>query len=121
MTDKSIITKKTILGIAVEAIQAKIALQFEGYNSPLGPIINEVVQEHRDELKAIVDQCLTSTIGDKEFKTVIRHEFKHKVAKSLVGKLEGAVEKAAEAFRREPRSFSPSRNSSRLRATNPTA
>jgi hypothetical protein len=102
MTDKPIITKKTILGIAVEAIQSKIASHFEGYSSPLTPLVNEVVEEHREELKAIVDQCLTSTIGDKDFKAAIRHEFKHKVAKSLVGKLEGAVEKAADSLRQDP-------------------
>ncbi len=72
------------------------------YNSPLKEIMDEVVADHREEIRKIFDDALTTTLVSKEFKTAVREEFQHKVAKNLVGKMEGSVEKAVEVLRQNP-------------------
>ena len=98
---EEIISKKEVLQVAVQAIRDKIGETFSGYSSPLSKISNEVVEEHRQEIKDIFDDCLVATLKNKVFKDAIKDEFTHKIAKSMVGKLEGSVEKAVEVLRQD--------------------
>lgn len=98
-----VITKKDIVKIAIEAVHNRVAdyLGNNSYNSPLNKYIDEALNEKADLIKKIVNDCLQNTLGNAEFKKVVKEEFTHKVAKAMVGKLEGTVEKAVEALRRD--------------------
>jgi hypothetical protein len=44
-------------------------------------------------------ESLKFVTNDKKFQTAVQEEFQHKVAKAMVGKLEGAVEHAVDRLR----------------------
>ena len=100
--DEIKINKKDIYEVATEAVKSQIRERFSGHSSPLKEICDEVISEHREELKKIFDDALSSTLKNKKFKEAVQDEFQHKVAKNLVGKLEGSVEKAADVLRQNP-------------------
>lgn len=50
----------------------------------------------------IIRKALALTIKDKQFVADVNIQFKHKIAKVMVGKMEGAVEKAADKLRNDP-------------------
>lgn len=100
--DNEIISKKTILKIAQEAVHAKVAEHLgSSYNSPLNSILSEVITEHRDELKKIFDIALREAFEHEHFKNAVHDAFNHKLAKVMVSKLEGSVEKAVDAMRQD--------------------
>lgn len=97
------ISDNQILRIAREAIEQKIVDTFAGgYNSPLQKVINECIDGHSAELRELVNGTLGQMFASKEFKAVVQKEFIHKVAKTIVGKLEGTVEKAVDKLKNEP-------------------
>lgn len=102
MKNEPIITKRDVADVVREALMAKVGKVLDGYNSPLDRIIHAVIEEHETELSGIVRQALALSFKDKQFVANVNQEFKHKIAKVLVGKLEGAVEKAAEKLRADP-------------------
>lgn len=99
--EKEIINKKEILDIAIEAIKSKVGERFSGYSSPLNSIADNVISEHSEEIRGIFIDCMSKTLKNKSFKEAIQEEFTHKVAKSMVAKLEGSVEKAVEKLRQD--------------------
>ena len=99
--EKSLINEKDVLLVVGSALNQQIENQLKGYSSPLIKIVSEVVQSYEDKIKKIVNDALSETLNSDEFVKVVKDEFSHKVAKSLVGKLEGSVEKAVEVLRQD--------------------
>lgn len=64
-------------------------------------LVEEVMNEpeSRKKLQKFVRQTLLFLSNDKVFEKMVKEEFQHKVAKSLVGKLEGTVDRAVDAIR----------------------
>ena len=96
-----IINKKKIVEIAVGAVEKVIAERFGGYSSPLNKIADQVIEDNSDKFKKIFEGALAYTLDNATFKKAVKEEFLHKVAKSMVGKLEGTVEKAVEKLRQD--------------------
>jgi hypothetical protein len=102
MKNEPIIGKEDVVGVVREALMAKVGKVLDGYNSPLDKIIHEVIVQHDAEFRGIIQKALEITIKDKQFVSDVNVQFKHKIAKVLVGKMEGAVEKAADRMRQDP-------------------
>lgn len=95
-------SKSDVLDIVTDAIKSKVGERLNSYNSPLNQVVDEVVNQHAEIIKDIANTCLKETLATKEFKAIVKDEFAHKVAKAMVGKLEGSVEKAVEVLRNSP-------------------
>lgn len=81
-----------------EVITAKLG----GYGSPLDGVIKEVFESERGEVLSVLKSVFQEVIGSKQFKATIKEEFQRKVAKNLVGMLEGQVQQAANALKQDP-------------------
>ena len=81
-----------------ETIVAKLG----GYNSPLDNAIKEVFESEKQDVIAILKSVFQEVIGSEEFKVTIKEEFQRKVAKNLVGMLEGQVQQATNALKQDP-------------------
>jgi hypothetical protein len=97
-----IATQYDVLKVANEGIRKIISEKLGGYKSPLDPIIQSSFEKHQTEISKIVDECLSETIKHKSFKAIIKEEFQHKIAKNLVSKMEGFVEKAVNQLIQTP-------------------
>lgn len=86
--------------VIYEALKEKIGSAIN-YNE-LHSLIEGVVQSRKDEFSLLLNKCLDKVFADKKFQDVIVEEFRHKVAKNLVAKLEGAIEKNVNKFRQDP-------------------
>ncbi len=97
-----ILNKSEVLDIVVGAISSKFGERIKGYSSPLDSIIDDIVLEQSEEIRKISKNVLSQVIKDSQFKKDIKTEFRRKIAKSMVAKLEGSVEKAVEVLRQTP-------------------
>lgn len=80
-----------------EAIKKKL----EGYGTPLDKIIERAVAAQQEELFDLIrDAFAEVTIG--EIKAQIKQSAAHKIAKVLVSKMEGEIEKRVNDFRSDP-------------------
>lgn len=80
-----------------EAVKAKIA----GYNSPLDPMINAVVEKRGDLIRTLVDDAFTDALSG-QLREGLRTALAHKLAKILVSKMEGEIEKRVNDLRSNP-------------------
>lgn len=96
-----ILNEAEIKEVVVAGLREKIATRYT-YEA-VDKIVQEVMQEEdsRANLKKFIRECLSFVQGDKAFEKMVKEEFQHKVAKSMVGKLEGTVEKAVDAIRQD--------------------
>ncbi len=94
--------EKAILRDTQQAIGTAIQTNLTGYNSSFSKMINEVIDDHSAQLKGIIDDNFTKVISSKEFDQSVRNAFSHKLAKVLVNKLEGSVEKCVTTLRSDP-------------------
>lgn len=72
------------------------------YSNPAKEVVDKVFKEMSPEFEVLLRDTLKATVLDPEFKEVLRLEFKHKVAKTLVSDLSGSVERATNSFKQNP-------------------
>jgi predicted AAA+ superfamily ATPase len=97
------ITDAEVFGLIRKALAESVIKAMESsYNSPVSKLIESCINRHKAELEALVDQLITSTLGSMEFRDDILHAFKDKVARVLVSKADGAIEKTVNEYRQNP-------------------
>jgi len=94
--------EQQILSKVNEGVSKAIIEAITGYASPLTLYAKQTIEKHAGEIQTIMDSALTQTISSKEFKLAVKECFTHKLAKTLMAKMEGEVEKAATLFRQDP-------------------
>lgn len=74
-----------------------------GYgDAPLNKLIDSVVQDNSEELRKLVGDSFTAAIRQDDFKSELKTAFNHKLARVLVSKFEGEIEKRANEMRADP-------------------
>ena len=93
------LNEKEIKELIVSNLREKIATRYTF--SVVDQIVDDVMREEEShkKLEKFVRQTLAFVQGDKVFEKSVKEEFQRKVAKSLVGKLEGTVERAVDKIR----------------------
>jgi len=94
--------EKQIMTKVNEGVEKAIVDAIGGYSSPLSTFAKEVIQNHAEEMKSLMDNALVKTIRSKEFEKEVMSAFTHKLARTLLGKIEGEVDKAVNMFRQDP-------------------
>jgi len=94
--------EKNLLRDAQRAIGEAIKSSLTGFNSSFNKLVNSVIESHSAELREIINENFTSVIKSDDFSQAIKHAFEHKLAKILVSKLEGSVEKCVNTLRSDP-------------------
>ena len=102
MKDEPVLTISQVKEVILGSLISQFGKVADGYDSPLKKIAAEVINENAQTIKQEFSNALQDCFADKEFMSIVRQEFKHKVAKNLVGKLEGEVEKAVAVLRQDP-------------------
>jgi hypothetical protein len=82
-----------------DAVKARLS---QGYaDNPLNKLVDYVVTSHVEELKDILDGAMDKAIKG-QFKKELQDAFNHKLARVLVSKFEGEIEKRASEMRSSP-------------------
>lgn len=93
---------KEILNTVRSSIHEAVKSSLNGYSSPLTKLVNETVAEHDTELRSIMREALSQVVASKEFRSSVKEAFLHKVARTLVENLDGAVKHAADKLKQDP-------------------
>ena len=65
-------------------------------------LLDEVIVERKKEFDDLLNDMFDAFFKAADVKAALLDEFKHKVAKTMVGKLDGAVEKSISKYRQDP-------------------
>lgn len=88
----------TVHSAITEAIKAKLA---SGYNSPLDALIKASVDKHSPAIQGMMDKAIQDALtGD--FATALADACTRKLAKVIIQKMEGEIEKKANDLRGSP-------------------
>lgn len=94
--------EKQIIHAVEASLHDVIKSSLGGYHSPLTKYVADIIGEHEAELKVIMREALGSVVASKDFKASVREAFLHKVARTLVENLDGAVKQAADKLKQDP-------------------
>ena len=82
-----------------EGVKAKINAQ---YSNPLDKYINESIAKHAPAVQLLLEECIASCIGDKEFREQIAVATRHAMAKTLIQRFGGEIEKQVNVLKSDP-------------------
>lgn len=89
-----------ILNSAKDAVNKSIVSALtEGYNSPMKKLCEQVLEEHLSTIKELINAEVVETISSAEFKEALKEALLHKLAKTLVSKMQGELEKKVNDLR----------------------
>lgn len=71
------------------------------WKSGIDEIVKDVVSQNREKIEKKYNTILSSVLNGRGFESAITDEFRHKVAKNMVSKLEGQVEQAVNIIRQD--------------------
>jgi len=91
-----------ILEAAKQGVSSAVKQELVGYGKPLTKVVESVVAENVGRLRDICREAISSAINSDDFKQAVLGAFNHKLAKVMVGQLEGGIEKAANALKNDP-------------------
>lgn len=90
-----------ILTAARDGIHKAIESCLGGYNSPLHKVIEQVCTARGDLLKTLVDDAFSEVLSGS-LREGLKQALSHKLAKILVSKMEGEIEKRVNDLRSNP-------------------
>lgn len=85
--------KATVLAVLKEKVAARYTYL------AVDQIIERILKDEHEPLEKFLRTALKFVTNDKKFQAAVQEEFQHKVAKAMVGKLEGTVERAVDRIR----------------------
>jgi hypothetical protein len=83
-----------------EGVKARLTSQYG--DNPLTQLIGDVLKTHGGEFRSMLDDALSSAIGDAEFREEIRTSVRHILAKTLVARFGGELEKQINILKSDP-------------------
>lgn len=95
--------EQQVIATVHAAIGDAISKCLSGYNSPLEKFIIAAVEMRGDVIKSIVDDAFADALAG-DLREGLRQEMSHKLAKILVSKMEGEIEKRVNDLRSNPSS-----------------
>jgi len=94
--------EQQILNQVSQSIGKAIETSLSGYNNPLQKLCEEVISKHKADLFAVIDAEVCQLKDSPEFRAAIKDAMNHKLARVMVSKMEGEIEKQVNDLRARP-------------------
>lgn len=85
-----------------KTVDSAIKEALSGYNSPLIKYAKQVVEKHEIEFVKILDGAISDMLKSGDFREALAGAMKDKLAKVLISKAGGEIEKRANELRANP-------------------
>ncbi len=85
-----------------EGLIKGITQQLQGYNGPLAKLIEAQLSERSAAIKTLLESSIQSAVGDPAFVDEIKSAVRTTLAKTLVQKFGGELEKQVNALKSDP-------------------
>jgi len=82
-----------------EGITAKFK---QSYNNPMDKMIEDAVSQHRVQMTSLIAESIGTLLGDESFRSTIQSQVSSLLAKQLVQKFGGELEKQVNALKSDP-------------------
>lgn len=93
--------EKDILVNVKEAVSKSISESLKGYGSPLTKIVNQVIDEHYDEIKEKITKAFENSIRIDSFEKSLLEAFSHKVSRSVISNSSGLFDKVTKDLKND--------------------
>jgi hypothetical protein len=95
-------TEKLLEHAVRDAIREGVVAKFKGYNSPLDKMAEEVIKRQDAPLRQILVDAIQSCVSDPTFREEIAAATRTALAKTLVQRFGGEIEKQVNALKSDP-------------------
>ncbi len=82
-----------------EGVKAKLS---GGYNNPLDKMVESCIQANDAEFRKLLTDGLSSCLGDDQFREDIKSSLRHSLAKTLIQRFGGEIEKSVNTLKSDP-------------------
>lgn len=83
-----------------EGVKQKLSSNYG--SNPIGNLIESVIKSHDAELRSLLNDSFVSAIGDAKFREEIQASVRHILAKTLVSRFGGELEKQVNVLKSDP-------------------
>jgi len=94
--------KDILSSVQVALHKAIIEALHGGYNSPVAKLCSEVVEDNKQQLKELVQEQFSFFLTDTSFKAELKESLNKRLAKVIIGRMGGAIEKRVNELNRDP-------------------
>lgn len=94
--------EQQILNAVRDAISKSIITALSGYHSPLTTMVNNAVGKHTATIEQMIDDEFSQLLGGDGFRLELRTALNQKIAKLLVSKTGGELEKRVNELKQNP-------------------
>ena len=85
-----------------EGIRDGIKSKLMGYNSPLEKMMTDCINEHGTAIKSLLSDAIAESVKDESFRLEIQTSLRSQLAKTLVQRFGGELEKQVNALKSDP-------------------
>ncbi len=82
-----------------EGVKSKLAAS---YNNPLDKLIESCLTAHSSSFRAMLEESISSCVKDGDFRKQIAESVRHTLAKTLVSRFGGEMEKQVNVLKSDP-------------------
>lgn len=93
------LTQNAIADAIRDGIKSKMS---GGYNSPLDKLAEAAIKEHEQAIRKLLGESIASCLKDADFTESIKNAVRQALAKTLVQKFGGELEKQVNALKSDP-------------------
>lgn len=94
--------EKQILAQVEKAMGEAITKELVGYNKPLSKLTEKVVEENSDDLFGLINDEFANLLSGDGFKDALREALNQKLAKTLIARMGGELEKQVNELKQNP-------------------
>ncbi len=85
-----------------DALREGLKAKLSGYNGPLDTMIKEALDKHGASFKSLLEESIASCVTDPQFRTDVATSVRHQLAKTLVQRFGGEMEKQVNVLKSDP-------------------
>lgn len=96
-------TDKLLENAMRDAIKEGVKKQMvDGYNSPLTKLINDALSANTGAFRTLLEEAISSCVNEPAFRAEIATAVRHSLAKTLVARFGGDMEKQVNVLKSDP-------------------
>lgn len=85
-----------------DGLRKCIADKFGGYNSPLDGLIKSSIEKHSGKFRTLLEDAIATAVTDADFRNEITQAVHRNLAKTLVQRFGGEIEKQVNVLKSDP-------------------
>jgi hypothetical protein len=85
-----------------DGLRGCIKDKLSGYNSPLDKMLSAAFEKHKEALHTLLTESIASCVHDAHFRGDIAQAVRHSLAKTLVQRFGGEMEKQVNVLKSDP-------------------